>query len=614
MKSRVEVLETIESNYFDACVIGGGATGAGCALDAQLRGLNTVLVDAADFASGASSSSTKMVHGGVRYLEQAVRRLDIREYDVVKRALRERIRMLRNAPFLTRTREFITPCYSWHDVAYYEIGLKLYDWIAGGAGLAPSRFVSREEALRRIPALNPDGLLGAVAYTDGQFDDARYNVALVETFTEAGGEALNHARVVAFSKDAARKIASAEIKDSASGLCFTIRARVFVNATGAFADSLRQMAAPGASPRMRPSRGVHIVLPLAALAAGSALAAPEAHSARSATQHPSEAALLIPKTDDGRVLFAIPWLGRLLVGTTDEAVEKPEAEPVSRSEIEYLLRHFNRYLAQPVTPAQIVSAFAGIRPLISSDKSRRSATKELARDHVVEVDRSTGLVSILGGKWTTYRAMAEDAIDAVERQLNRPHVPCRTADYPLAGSDGFAPDSWHAVASDSGISEASAQHLTEKFGSRAAEVLALARQNPTLTEPLIAVGLPNIPGPVCHSEPRIGSEVSLRQAGISRPEGRALAAIKAEVVFCVRYEMAVSIEDVLARRLGVESYGWREALAAAPAVADLLAAELGWPEEQKRRALDDYTSLIRRLMRRASAPAQMMSELKAPPR
>lgn len=556
MKSRVDALRTIANGYFDVCVVGGGATGGGCALDAQLRGLKTVLVDASDFASGASSASTKMIHGGVRYLEQAVRRVDLAEYNMVKRALRERVHMLRNAPFLTRTREFVTPCYSWRDIAYYEIGLKFYGWIAGSAGLAPSRFLSHKETLRRIPALNSTGLLGAAAYTDGQFDDARYNIALVETFAEAGGEPLNYAGVVGFSKDENGKVNAAEIEDHVGGQRFAVRARAFVNATGPFADSLRQMAAPTVLPRMRPSRGVHILLPVEILSS----------KASGGTKNEPDA-LLIPKTEDGRVLFAIPWLGRLLVGTTDEPIDQPEPAAVSRDEIEYLLRHLNRYLARRVTPDQIVSAFAGVRPLVSSSKSQGVATKELARDHIVEVDRAAGLVSIMGGKWTTYRAMAEDAVDAVERQLGRPHVPCRTANYALAGSDDFANDLWQQLVAEFRVPESSARHMVEKFGDRAAHVLALTREDPALAKPL----------------------------------ADGTAAIKADVVFCARYEMAVSIEDVLARRLGIEAYGWREALAAAPAVADLLATELRWSADYKRRALDAYASRINELLQAAGS-------------
>ncbi|HTU35283.1 MAG TPA: FAD-dependent oxidoreductase [Candidatus Acidoferrum sp.] len=584
MKPRVDALRTIANEPFDVCVIGGGATGAGCALDAQLRGFKTVLIDASDFASGASSASTKMVHGGVRYLEQAVRRVDLAEYNVVKRALRERLHMLRNAPFLTGTREFITPCYSWRDVTYYGIGLKLYDWIAGSAGLAPSRFLSRDEALRRIPALNPAGLVGAVAYTDGQFDDARYNIALIETFAEAGGEPLNYARVVGFSKDAGGKITAAEIEDTAPGRRFTIRAGAFLNATGAFTDSVRRMAAPGVSPRMRPSRGVHILLPLEILS-----------SEVSGGSKSEQDALLIPKTEDGRVLFAIPWLGRLLVGTTDEPVDRPEPVDISRDEIEYLLRHLNRYLRSRVTRDQIVSAFAGVRPLVSSGTSDKAPTKELARDHVVEVEEVSGLVSIMGGKWTTYRAMAEDAIDAVERRLSRPHVPCRTANHPLAGSHGFGADLWQKLVAEFCVPESAARHLTEKFGARAAHVLALTKENPALAAPLVARAIKPADSAKRFFVPESGAQ-NVKALGNAGPadsqtaaQSGAVAAIKAEVVFCARYEMAVSIEDVLARRVGLESYGWREALAAAPAVADLLAAELHWPEEYKRRAVDEPT-------------------------
>ena len=645
MKSRAAALESIASQSFDLCVIGGGATGAGCALDAQLRGLRTVLLDAADFASGASSASTKMIHGGVRYLEQAVRRLDLAEYEVVKRALRERVHMLRNAPFLTRTREFITPCYSWRDAAYYGAGLKLYDWIAGQSELAPSRFLSRAEVLRRIPALNPEKLVGAVAYTDGQFDDARYNIALVETFAAAGGESLNYARMVAFGKDGAGKISEAEIEDRLSGWRFTVRARAFVNATGPHSDTLRQMANPAAPPRMRPSRGVHIVLPLASFTGRSANAAAgnqvgsiggrslpvDRHGFSSditagnlggaLAPEAETAALLIPKTEDGRVLFAIPWMGRLLVGTTDEPVDQPEAAAISHDEIEYLLRHLNRYLKTPVAPDQIVSAFAGVRPLVSSSASRGAATKELARDHVVEIDSASGLVSIMGGKWTTYRAMAEDAIDAVERQLNLPHTSFRTANCPLIGSDGFSPDSWRALVVEFGISEAPARHLAAKFGARAALVLALTKEDVTLAEPLVVSPQPIEPKSVRTVE----NEKRRRDAGATtRPpsldgdpqsperffapesgaqndgalqcatlvDACAAAAIKAEVVFCARHEMATSIDDVLARRLGLESYGWREALAAAPAVAALLARELRWSPDQTRLALESYSSRL----------------------
>lgn len=552
MKRRGEALESVGANSFDVCVIGGGATGSGCALDAQLRGLRTVQFEAGDFASATSSASTKMVHGGVRYLEQAVRQFDLAEYEVVNRALRERIRMLSNAPFLTRTIGFITPCFNWFDVAHYEIGLKLYDWIAGAARLSSSHFLSRNEALRRLPSLNPARLVGAVAYADGQFDDARYNIALVKTFTEAGGEALNYSRVIDFEKNTDGRISAVEVEDQLSNRRFVVRARAFVNATGPHADTIRRMARSGIPLRMRLSKGVHILLPLEVLR--------------------SSEAMLIPKTEDGRVLFAIPWLGRLLVGTTEDEVTIHDALYLTSGEVEYLLRHLNRYLSQPVTADQVVGGTAGARPLVSSGDSK--STEKLARDHVIELDAESGLISAMGGKWTTYRAMAEDAIDAVERYLNGSTTACLTKKFLLGGSEGYSPGYWRSLMRQFGLSELTAQHLAAKFGTRAQDVMGLAALDRELAAPLV--------------------------------EG--LAPVRAEVVFAARDEMAISIENVLARRIGLESYGWREAIEAAPAVANLLAREFGWSEAAKRGALDQYIGRMGSLMRRAGVAAGPAAE------
>jgi glycerol-3-phosphate dehydrogenase len=550
MKTRAEALKSIEGQSFDVGVIGGGATGAGCALDSQLRGLRTVLVEAGDFACATSSTSTKMVHGGVRYLEQAIRRLDPAQFEVVNRALRERLLMLRNAPYLTGTIEFLTPCLRWLDVAYLQIGLKLYDWIAGRARLAPSHFVSRGEALRRLPGLNPDHLVGAVAYTDGQFDDARYNITLVKTFAEAGGEALNYARVVGFEKSSGGRLAAAQVEDSLSQRRFVVRASAFINATGPYADRIRGMAAPGVPPRMRLSKGVHIVLPLDVL--------------------PGHDALLIPKTQDGRVLFAIPWAGRLLVGTTDDEVTIDDELYLAKRDVEYLLRHLNRYLSRPVTPDRVVSGTTGARALVSTGDAR--TTKKLTRDHEIELDGASGLISILGGKWTTYRAMAEDTIDAVEKYLNNRTTGCSTKNHPLYGSGGYGPNFWRDLAKQPGLSESSARHLAGKFGARASDVIDLARQDPELAAPLV--------------------------------EGH--APLRAEVVFGIRDEMATSIEDVLARRIGLEIDGWREAIQAAPVVADLLAREFSWSGIAKQEALNRYVARIRNLMARAGlAPGRI---------
>jgi glycerol-3-phosphate dehydrogenase len=551
MKSRADALKDIRNKSFDVCVIGGGATGSGCALDSQLRGLGTALVEAGDFASATSSASTKMVHGGVRYLEEAFRHLDPAEYKVVNRALHERIHMLKNAPFLTRSREFITPCYSWLDLTYYEAGLKLYDWISGSASLAPSHFVSQEEALRRLPNLNPQGLTGAVAYTDGQFDDARYNVTLVQSFTEMGGVALNYARVISFEKRTDGKLAAVIVQDRLGGQSFVIRARAIVNATGPFADSIRAMANAAAKPRIRLSKGVHILLPAELLLSGDAM--------------------LIPKTEDGRVLFAIPWRGRVLVGTTEQEVAVGEEFFLMREEVEYLLRHLNRYLREPVEPSQVVGGFAGARPLLGAGDSR--GTKKLARDHQVELDSQIGLTSILGGKWTTYRAMAQDAIDAVQKVLDGKTTPCLTLSHPLAGSDGYSSDYWKALAENFSVPEPTARHLAEKYGTRAARLLDLIAKDPNLREPLV----------------------------------KGLAPLRAEVAFTARFEMAMTIEDVLARRIGLQFYGWTEAIAAAPATADILARELGWSEADRSNALDEYIEKIRGFQQKAGLAVEPLA-------
>jgi glycerol-3-phosphate dehydrogenase len=536
MRARSQALEQISGNVFDLCVIGGGATGAGCALDAQLRGLKTALVDGGDFASAASSASTKLVHGGVRYLEQAVKKLDVGEYRMVQAALRERVHMLKNAPHLAHAAEFLVPVFGRTQAIYYQIGMKMYDWIAGKDNLFPSRFLPKEEALRRMPGLRGEKLHGAVSYSDGQFDDSRYDLSLVQTFTEEGGEALNYARVVEFAKDGGGKLTAAQVRDGLAGAEFTVRARMFVNATGPASDGVRLMASPGARKRLRPSKGAHILFPV--------------------DEFPSADALLVPKTEDGRVIFAVPWQGRLLVGTTDDEATPETKMVVLRSEAEYLLRQLNPYLAKPLRMNQIVSGLAGLRPLVAAGDGH--GTKELIRDHEVEVDAGSGLISILGGKWTTHRLMAEDTINAVQKSLGGAGRASVTKERLLCGAKGFLPEYWKTVAADFGLDDATARHLAGKFGTRASEVLALTREDEGLRELLVA-GLPYM---------------------------------RAEVVYAVRKEMAQTIEDILARRLGLQMFDWRSAIAAAPVVGEWIARELGWSAEKRDQAIAEYTGKI----------------------
>jgi glycerol-3-phosphate dehydrogenase len=534
VRNRAKAWRKIDGASFDVCVIGGGATGSGCALDAQLRGLSTVLIEAGDFASATSSRSTKLIHGGIRYLQEAVTDFDPGQYHVVKQALRERRFMLDNAPFLAHTMEFLVPCYRWWEVAYYGTGTKIYDRIAGKHNFFPSKFRGAKDAVARWPLLGESNLKGAVVYADGQFDDARFAVALVQTFTEAGGECVNHARVVRLEKHAGGKVCAAEVEDQLSAARTSVRAKVFVNATGPYSDHIRVMANPAVENRLRLSKGVHILLPL---------------------DERTTDAMVVPKTDDGRVIFAIPWLGRLLVGTTDDEVTHEDELVVKRSEVDYLLQQLNRYLSRPFTVEDVVGGFAGVRPLVSSGNG--SKTKKLLREHEIEVDGESGLISVLGGKWTTYRAMAEDAINAAQRQLGIVVGGCATREHPLSGSDGYSSAYPHSLASY-GVTAATARHMSEKFGTRATAVLELVKQEPELGAPVVD-GYP---------------------------------AIRAEIAYSARKEMAATLDDVLERRTGLQFYSWEAAMAAAPVAAAVMHREMGWTDAEAQRAVSDYVGTL----------------------
>jgi glycerol-3-phosphate dehydrogenase len=551
MRCRAEELEDIAGGSFDVCVIGGGATGAGCALDAQLRGLRTVMLEAGDFAGATSSAATKIIHGGVRYLEKAIKDIDSNEYHVVVRALHERVRMLNNAPHLTRQLLFLVPSYHWLNVAYLDIGLKIYDWLAGSARISPSKYVSREETIERMPGLKQDGLIGSVEYADGQFDDARYNLALVQTFSKAGGRTLNYARVVDFGQDKVGHLSSVLVTDQFTGTQLSVRAKVFVNATGPFTDSIRTLANPSLSKRMRLSKGAHILLPL--------------------DLFPTQDAMLIPETDDGRVLFAVPWNGRLLVGATEQEVSAEDELFVSHEDINYLLGQLNKHLEHPLQPSQIVSGFAGARAEVSSDKSQ--STHKIARDDVIEVDAASGLISIMGGKWTTHRAMAEDTINAVQEALGTPVTESRTRSQVLYGGEGFQSDLWERLMLAYPIAKETAHHLAAKFGTAAWNVLELTRENRNLAKPIL-VGSP---------------------------------AIQAEVVYSVREELAVKLEDVLARRLGIQFHSWREAIQSAPVVAMRMAEELRWSSKQTNVAIAAYTDKVNRILEHAGLEPETLS-------
>ena len=477
----------------------------------------------------------------MRYLEQAVKGLNLEEYRMVKSALRERQYMLANAPHLAHPSHFLVPVYSWSKAFYYLVGMKMYDAVAGKSNLFPSSFLSREKTLRRMPGLNARGLRGAVAYSDGQFDDARYDLALVETFSEAGGTPLNYARVTDFVHDAQGRLAAAHVRDAISGEEFVVHARKFVNATGTGADKLRAMANPLLAGRMRPSKGVHLLFP--------------------ADTFPGSDALLVPHTEDGRVIFAVPWQERLLVGTTDDEVTAATRMVVQKDEAEYLLRQLNPYLQTPLRREQAVSGLAGLRPLVAAQGATR--TSKLIRDHEVELDSTSGLISILGGKWTTHRLMAQDTLDAVQRELGVTVSTSLTRQQQLAGAEGYDSNFSSRLEREYALPSDVARHLSRKFGARAIRIVELLRENPQWKE-RVAPGVP---------------------------------AIEAEFVYCSRNEMAETVEDLLARRTGVQMYGWREALPAARVAGALLAREKGWDAAKQEAAVAEYSGKIRGFLR-----------------
>ncbi len=490
---------------WDILVIGGGATGLGTAVDAAARGHRTVLLEAHDFAKGTSSRSTKLVHGGVRYLAQG-------RLGLVREALRERGLLRQNAPHLVRDLAFVVPAYSWWARPYYGIGLKAYDLLAGHLGFGALAGHRPRRGAAPRPALRPDGLRGGVVYHDGQFDDARLAIALMRTATDLGASALNYLPVTGLLKEGGR-VAGVAARDAETGEAFAIAARAVVNATGVFADAVRRLDDPSAAAMIAPSQGVHLVLDRSFL--------------------PGDDAVMIPHTDDGRVLFAIPWHGRALVGTTDTPVDRAADEPRALpEEVEFLLSHAARYLAKPPGRGDVRSVFAGLRPLIKGRHPEDTA--RLSRDHVVAVS-ATGLVTITGGKWTTYRPMGASAVDHAERVGGLARRPCATASLRLHG--------WRPEADgDAGP--------FALYGSDAEGLARLAAEEAGRDD-LIHPGLP-------------------------------VRAV--EVVWAVRHEAARTVEDVLSRRTRALLLDARASRDAAPRVAEIMARELGrdadWQAEQ----------------------------------
>lgn len=408
---REEMLASAQErgSVWDFLVIGGGATGLGIAVDAAARGHSVLLVERHDFAKGTSSRSTKLIHGGVRYLQQG-------NVTLVIEALKERGRLRRNAPHLVHDMAFVVPSYAWWESPFYGIGLKLYDLLAGEYGFGASSHLDVEQVIAAIPNIETEGLLGGSRYFDGQFDDARLAIALARTAAQQGATLVNYCEVVALRKNGGQ-VRGAVLQDSESNKEFEVAARVVVNATGPFCDEVRRLDDPSARPLISPSQGTHLVLPRGFLQ--------------------EDTAIMVPHTADGRVIFVIPWQNRVLVGTTDIPVTQGVPEPTPRAdEIEFLLATANRYLARDATARDILSVFAGIRPLVSGEGV---ATASLSREHVLLIDPVSGLLTVAGGKWTTYRRMAEDAVDVAQTLGNMPAKPCVTEDLAIVACGAAAP-------------------------------------------------------------------------------------------------------------------------------------------------------------------------------
>ena len=501
---------------WDMVVVGGGATGVGVAIDASARGYDVLLLEQSDFGKGTSSRSTKLAHGGVRYLEQG-------NVGLVMEALKERGLLLENAPHIVHDLAFVVPNYDWWEAPFYGLGLKVYQLLAGKHGFGASRILSKEETLAHLPTLKTEGLRGGAVYYDGQFDDARLLIHMVATAFEQGAALLNYVEVRELLKSAQGFVNGVVARDVESNSEFLIKSKVVVNATGAFSDQLRLKAEPAATPIVIPSQGIHLVFDASFLQ--------------------GESAIMVPHTSDGRVLFAIPWHGHTLVGTTDTPIATATLEPVAlEQEIDFVLATAGQYLTRAPARSDVLSVFAGIRPLVKTSGAHDGAVKTaaLSRDHVISVDRS-GMLTICGGKWTTYRHMAEDCVDQAARLARLPERACVTQHLRIHG--------FHVAAEEFGT--------LAVYGSDAPQIRKLIESNAALNEQL-------------------------------HP---ALPYLKAEVIWAVRHEMARTLEDILARRTRALFLNARAALAMAPGVADLMASELEWDEATRARQLAAFRDI-----------------------
>lgn len=510
--SLISDLDKHSGKIWDIIIIGGGATGLGIALDAASRGYETLLLEQSDFAKGTSSRSTKLIHGGVRYLAQG-------DILLVREALHERGLILKNAPHLTFNQEFVIPLYTWWDAFLYSAGLKFYDILAGRLSMGKSHFISRDYTLKRLPLLNPKGLKGGVVYHDGQFDDARMTIDLVKACIRRGGMPLNYFKVTGLLKNETGRINGVLAEEMVSGKNYKIYANLIINATGVFADDIIRMDIPDSKPYIRPSQGVHLVIDSSFLESNSAI--------------------MIPKTDDGRVIFAIPWYDKVVVGTTDTPLDKVILEPVALDEeITFILRTAGKYFVKPIRREDVLCVFAGLRPL-AANQAKPMATKEISRRHKI-ISSASGLLTVIGGKWTTYRLMAEETIKKAIKSGILKRKKCITSNLKINGRNPEEPSS--------------RLHI---YGDQSVEIEEIIREKPELGERI---------------DPR-------------------LPYTRAEIIWIARNEMALTVEDMLARRTRALFLDARASLDIVEEVAGIMNLELRYDEAWVREQSEEYRNL-----------------------
>ncbi|XP_074159515.1 glycerol-3-phosphate dehydrogenase, mitochondrial [Sminthopsis crassicaudata] len=546
LPSRETQLTSLQSNTeFDILVIGGGATGSGCALDAVTRGLRTALVERDDFSSGTSSRSTKLIHGGVRYLQKAIVNLDYEQYRMVKEALHERANLLEIAPHLSHALPIMLPIYKWWQLPYYWIGIKLYDLVAGANCLKSSYVLSKSRALEHFPMLQKDKLVGAIVYYDGQHNDARMNLAIALTAARYGAAIANYVEVKNLLKkkdpiSGKLRVCGARCMDMLTGCEFEVRAKCVINATGPFTDTLRKMDNQCIENICQPSAGVHIVMP--------------------GYYSPENMGLLDPATSDGRVIFFLPWEKMTIAGTTDSPTDITPHPIPSEEDINFILSEVRNYLScdVEVRRGDVLAAWSGIRPLVTDPSSKD--TQSISRNHVVDTSDS-GLITIAGGKWTTYRAMAEDTIDVAVKNHNFKVGPSMTTNLFLQGGKEWSPTMYIRLVQDYGLENEVAQHLASTYGDKAFEVAKIASVTGKRW-PIVGV--------------RLVSEFPY---------------IEAEVKYGIK-EYACTAVDIISRRTRLAFLNVQAAEEALPKIVDLMAKELNWCEERKKEELDCATRFL----------------------